>query len=122
MVESSQESGRKDPSSERSDSADSYVPLADRLNQDVWHDNFVPKYSGLASVRPSGLILTGVWMIFGPALVMSVISLFGLMSEINHWMEFVLLGAVALTMTVIFAAILFMQTRRFLRYRRDRDR
>lgn len=46
------------------DQEDRYVPLAERLNQDVMHDNFVPKYRALASVQPSKLILVGVWMIF----------------------------------------------------------
>lgn len=42
-----------------------YQPLSERLNQDVWHDNFVPKYSALASAQPSLLVVIGVWLIFG---------------------------------------------------------
>lgn len=38
-----------------------YIPLAERINQDVLHDNFVPKYSGLASAKPKLVIVLGAW-------------------------------------------------------------
>jgi len=41
-----------------------YTPLEDRLNQDVIHDDIVPKYSALANAPRTKLV--GVWLIFLP--------------------------------------------------------
>ena len=43
-----------------------YTPLGERLNQDVIHDNFVPKYSALANAPRTKLVMAGVWLIFLP--------------------------------------------------------
>ncbi|QDV70863.1 hypothetical protein Poly24_45960 [Rosistilla carotiformis] len=53
--------------------SEEYIPLSERLQQDVWHDNFVPKYSALASAKPSKLVLIGVWLIFAPMALLSLI-------------------------------------------------
>ncbi|WP_372721976.1 hypothetical protein [Novipirellula sp.] len=95
-----------------------YVPLSERLNQDVWHDNFVPKYSALASAKPSLLILTGVWLIFAPMALMSAATLIGtvfafLSGEAANQAApvLVLLGSLLWLLLVI--AILTKQTRRY---------
>ncbi len=43
-----------------------YTPIGERINQDVIHDNFVPKYSALATAPRTKLVLVGVWLIFAP--------------------------------------------------------
>ncbi len=97
-----------------SDSA-KYTPLADRLQQDVWHDNFVPKYSALASARPSKLVLIGVWLIFAPMAVGSIaVGISTLLSGpdlVSRIAMFLLQGFMA----VLAVAILITQTQRYRR-------
>lgn len=38
------------------------------------HDNFVPRYSGLATARPSRVLLVGVWLIFLPTMLWGLIG------------------------------------------------
>ena len=95
-----------------------YVPLSERLNQDVWHDNFVPKYSALATAQPSRLILTGVWLIFAPMALMSTFTLIGtaaafLQGEEANQVATVLAFLGSLLWLALVIAILFTQTRRY---------
>ena len=94
-----------------------YVPLSERLNQDVMHDNFVPKFSGLATVRPSVLVLSGVWLIFVPWLCSGLLVCAQVLGDAGSvgeaFIELVLAGISVL----LCSTILFVQTRRFLRYR-----
>ncbi len=94
-----------------------YEPLSERLNQDVMHDNFVPKFSGLATAKPSLLVLTGVWLIFLPwlcsAFFVAAQALGDAGSVGEAFIELIFAGMSAL----LCCTILFVQTRRFLRYR-----
>lgn len=91
-----------------------YVPLSERLNQDVWHDNFVPKYSALATASPSRLVLTDVWMLFAPAslgLLATAFSQFTIAPDaVSGVVQFVALSCLSMLCT----AILFKQTHRYL--------
>lgn len=92
----------------------SYIPLSERLNQDVWHDNFVPKYSAIPAARPSRLVLIGVWLIFAPA---ALFSLAFWLADVQQWpdpatMIFSTIGS--LFMFTVSIVILFQQTRRYL--------
>lgn len=98
-----------------------YVPLSERLNQDVWHDNFVPKYSALASAQPSRLVLIGVWMIFGPmALSALVVGLSSVRDSTDVPMT-VISSVTPLLAFGLAAAILITQTRRYLYADRDSE-
>ncbi len=90
-----------------------YTPLSERLQQDVWHDNFVPKYSALASAKPSLLVLIGVWLIFVP-MVLVVIGL--AVSMVADAPDVPSAVAVSIAPTLFLAlgvAILAIQTRRY---------
>ncbi|TWT79476.1 hypothetical protein CA13_08770 [Planctomycetes bacterium CA13] len=94
-----------------------YVPIADRLNQDVWHDNFVPKYSALSNVRPSLLVLVGVWMLFAPTAIGSAcFALSTLVGSDDLGVRLILLFS-SVAWSVLIFAILLKQTKRYL----DRD-
>lgn len=96
-----------------------YIPLSERLNQDVWHDNFVPKYSAIGSARPSRLVLIGVWLIFAPMAVLYVplwLSQVQSSPDLATTIVSILGGGFMFTLAV---AILFKQTRRYLRANRD---
>ena len=103
------------------DNDEPYVPLSERLNQDVWHDNFVPKYSALATASPSRLVLTGVWLLFGPATLGLLATAFAQFSTAPDAMS----GAVQLVflscLSLLCAAILYKQTRRYLVRDQDSD-
>jgi len=90
-----------------------YTPIGERVNQDVMHDNFVPKYSGLASARPSLLILTGVWLIFVPmaigGLVIGIVSL----GDGETVVDRVVFSIMPFTASVLAVVILFTQTSRY---------
>ncbi len=98
-----------------------YIPIGERVQQDVWHDNFVPKYSGLASVRPSRLILVGVWMIFLPMALMGVFGLLAAyalaMQQPRQAASLVLIQAIfGIGTLALSLAILWHQTRRYCEY------
>lgn len=94
-----------------------YVPLADRVKQDVWHDNFVPKYSAIASASPTKLLLTGVWLIFAPAALMCALFIFGTLYSERDTENLMLLLIYPVFGLGISSLILFTQTRRFLNHR-----
>ena len=91
-----------------------YVPLSERIHQDVIHDNFVPRYSGLATVKPSRVILIGVWLIFFPLALGSFLSVLAAILQPLSVVTIAtsILGACPLGLSLV---ILFSQTRRFLR-------
>lgn len=103
------------------DDKEPYTPLSERVNQDVMHDNFVPKYSGLATAKPSLVVLAGVWMIFGTALV--CIPLFTLPNILDAPDLFTaVIGSILpALLTVLAIAILVTQTRRYLHYKRESE-
>ena len=94
------------------------MSLEDRVQQDVWHDNFVPKYSAISSAKPSTLVLVGVLLIFGSfALTASVQLLavfFGKATPIGRLATFVGAG--------FFLVIsIRIMTTQFLKWRRARN-
>jgi len=90
-----------------------YTPLSERLHQDVWHDNFVPKYSALASAKPSTLVLIGVWLIFAPMALSAIVIGLSTLSDTPD-MATVVISSIGPTLFVLLAvAILFTQTRRY---------
>lgn len=98
---------------------DGYVPIAERLNQDVWHDNFVPKYSAIASAEPSRIVLIGVWMIFGPMAMFSImgtLALFDSAQGVGSW-----LGVLAWSVLygILPITLLWKQTIRYVKHRRQ---
>ncbi|MEM0914449.1 MAG: hypothetical protein AAGB29_08160 [Planctomycetota bacterium] len=42
-------------------------PMIDRLEGDLMHDYFVPRYSVLSEGRPRVIVLIGVWLLLGLA-------------------------------------------------------
>lgn len=90
-----------------------YIPISERLQQDVWHDNFVPKYSALASARPSLLILTGVWLIFAPAALGAIVIGLSTPSDLGDTPTSIISSVFAILNFVLATAILFTQTRRY---------
>ncbi|SRR6056297_1563603 len=96
------------------DETTSYTPLSDRLNQDVIHDNCVPKYSALSNAPRTKLVLVGVWLIFLP---MSF-GIFALPMHLWTGNDDLLAGLVYALLTTAFGVlalvILFAQTMRCL--------
>ena len=101
-------------------SRDGYVPIGERLNQDVWHDNFVPKYSAIASAEPSRMVLVGVWVLFGPMVLFSLLGAFAYVG----WAQD--LGSVLAALSwsslygILPAMLLWKQTKRYMDHRRTR--
>ncbi len=83
------------------------------LHHDVWHENFVPKYSSLASAKPSLLILIGVWIIFAPGALLSIAFGLSLLSESQNVVTAVLSSIDSVFFFVLAIAVLTIQTRRF---------
>ncbi|WP_146602066.1 hypothetical protein [Novipirellula aureliae] len=90
-----------------------YTPIGERVNQDVMHDNFVPKYSGLASVRPSLLILTGVWLIFVPMALGGLAFGVAGMGEGKTILDRLIFSLMPLAASVLAVAVLYTQTSRY---------
>lgn len=92
----------------------SYIPIAERLNQDVMHDNFVPKYSALASAQPSRLVLIGVWLIFAPMAVLCGANIPLALSQSPDLLVAIVSVVGSVLFLVLTVAILVSQTRRYL--------
>ena len=90
-----------------------YTPLAERLQQDVWHDNFVPKYSALATAEPSKLVLIGVWLIFAPMALGSLAFGIGMLSDPPDRVTGVVAAIAQTSVCLLATVILFVQTRRY---------
>lgn len=97
-----------------------YVPLSERVQQDVWHDNFVPKYSALASAEPSRLVLVGVWLIFAPMAFGSIFFAIGSLSEMPDGVTAIVFFVSQALVGILATTILFTQTRRHWRGRLNR--
>lgn len=95
--------------------ANFYTPLGERINQDVIHDNFVPKYSALATAPRTKVVLIGVWLIFLP-MSFGVFSLpfYILMGPVDP-LDTILHGLFTTAIGIIAILILYSQTRRYLR-------
>ncbi|MEO9593346.1 hypothetical protein [Rhodopirellula bahusiensis] len=92
-----------------------YVPIGERLNQDVWHDNFVPKYIVLASAPPTRLTLVGVWLLFGPMVFFSVFVSLIWIGDSQDFLAKFISGVWSCLYTSVPAAVLYKQTQRYLR-------
>lgn len=86
--------------------SEKYTPIAERLQQDVWYDNFVPKYSAIASARPSLLVLIGVWLIFAPAALGAVAIGLSTLSDLRDFPTSVISSVFALLTFVLATTIL----------------
>lgn len=96
-----------------------YVPIGERINQDVWHDNFVPKYSALATAPSTPLVLTGVWVLFGPMALMGLMMIVAEVANRSDWPSSVAATILPAVMASVAIAILFVQTKRYVH--RDQD-
>lgn len=90
-----------------------YTPLSERLQQDVWHDNFVPKYSALASAKPSLLVLIGVWLIFVPEILMMIAMIVRSVVDAPDALNAVLPAIAPALFLVLGIVILAVQTQRY---------
>ena len=98
-----------------------YIPLSERLNQDVWHDNFVPKYSAIGSAQPSRVVLVGVWLIFAPMAVGALVVWPRAVQQAPDPVTTVIASLGPALMFALAVTILTQQTRRYLRARREGD-
>lgn len=90
-----------------------YTPLSERLQQDVWHDNFVPKYSELGTSKPSTVIIVGVWLVFVPMAFLALAIGLDMASDAPD-IATAVVSVIAPGLYLILAvAVLFSQTRRF---------
>ncbi|MEM1226550.1 MAG: hypothetical protein AAGJ40_12685 [Planctomycetota bacterium] len=91
-----------------------YTPLCERINQDVIHDNFVPRYSALATAPRTKLVLIGVWLIFSP-MSFGVFALpIYFLTEHNEPFASLLHGLLVTAFGILAITILYSQTRRYL--------
>jgi hypothetical protein len=96
-----------------------YIELKDRINQDVMHDNFVPKYSALASAEPKLLVVIGVWLIFAPmAVFFTGIGISQLFDAGVTLSSALLNGSILALCAGLGVTILWQQTRRYIARRR----
>ncbi len=93
--------------------SEKYTPLSERLHQDVWHDNFVPKYSALASAKPSRLVLIGVWLIFAPMALSAIVIGMSMLSDAPDLATIVISSIGPILFFMLAVTILFTQTRRY---------
>lgn len=100
----------------------SYVPLSDRLNQDVWHDNFVPKYSAIATAKPTRLVLVGVWMIFGSMALGAIGTGLSMIADSLDMLTAILSSILPALFFVLAVVILVTQTRRYTDNKRETER
>ena len=92
----------------------SYTPLEHRLNQDVIHDNFVPKYSAIANAPRTKLVLVGVWLIFLP-MSFGVFALpMYFLSRNDDPLASIVQALLISAFGVLATIILYSQTRRYL--------
>ncbi|MEO0965839.1 MAG: hypothetical protein AAFY08_12030 [Planctomycetota bacterium] len=95
-------------------------PMIDRLEGDLIHDLFVPRYSSLTEGRPSWVHLVGVWLLFGPAAIVAPIGVAHTLSYSlfhaapDHLYSSLFSLVVALSFWVIEVLLLIKVTRRFL--------
>ncbi|TWU49016.1 hypothetical protein Poly51_49200 [Rubripirellula tenax] len=93
----------------------SYTPLGERINQDVIHDNFVPKYSALATAPRTKLVLIGVWLIFLPmSFGVFALPICFLTGHDNSFAS-ILQGLLVTAFGMLSLVILYSQTRRYLK-------
>ena len=97
-----------------------YTPLSERLQQDVWHDNFVPKYSALASAKPSLLVLIGVWLIFAPMVLLSMGMVVSAVAEAPDMLNAILPSFAPMLFLMLGTVILAVQTQRYRVAKRNR--
>jgi hypothetical protein len=91
-----------------------YIPLSERLQQDVWHDNFVPKYSALASAKPGKLFITGVWLTFVPMALVAIAVAIIQFKEAPDTVAAVVSSLLPLLFSLLAVAVLIAQTRQYL--------
>lgn len=101
-------------------SEETYVSSDDRYRQNLWHANHVPAYSALASTPPSRLVLTGVWLLFGPMALMGLVTTIASVVNPDPGSS-ILLTILSAGFSLIAAAILFKQTKRYLLSKRTTD-
>lgn len=108
---------RQDPPSKEPDDTREYISIADRIQQDVWHDNFVPKYSALATAEPSWLFIVGIWLLFSPQIFFTAMALVhGRRNNVTD----IVMDVAFLLYSLLLVTILLVQTRRFISTRRSR--
>lgn len=90
-----------------------YTPLSERLQQDVWHDNFVPKYSALASATPSLLVLVGVWLVFVPMIFVVIGLAVSMVADAPDVPSAVAVSIAPALYLALAVAILALQTQRY---------
>lgn len=90
-----------------------YTPLSDRLQQDVWHDNFVPKYSALASAKPSLLVLIGVWLVFVPTILVVIGLAVNMVADAPDVPSAIAVSIAPALYLALAVAILALQTQRY---------
>jgi hypothetical protein len=94
----------------------SYTPLSERINQDVIHDNFVPKYSALATAPSTKLVLIGVWMIFLPmSFGVFALPIYFFWSGHDDPFASILQALLTTAFGMLAIAILYSQTRRYFK-------
>lgn len=103
----------KEPPSKVPDETREYIAIADRIQQDVWHDNFIPKYSALASAEPSWLFIIGIWLLFSPQIFFTTISL-------TRGGRYHITDVAYLLYSLLLVTTLAVQTRRFIKARHSR--
>lgn len=101
--------------------SEKYVPLAERVQQDVWHDNFVPKFSALASAPPNKLVLIGVWVIFLPIAIQAAVIGLGSLFAPSDPLSTTITALGAAFYFILAVAILVHQTQRYRLARTLRD-
>lgn len=92
--------------------------MPDSIQQDVIHDNFVPRYSALADAATKPVVLVGVWLIFAPALLAAALYAVLSLLEATGPVEAILRMIVSAAAMVLSGAILWKTT---VRYRKRRS-
>jgi hypothetical protein len=92
-----------------------YTPIGERINQDVIHDNFVPKYSALATAPRTKLVLIGVWLIFLPmSFGVFALPIYFLTGH-DDPLASIAQGLLITAFGILAIMILYSQTRRYLK-------
>jgi hypothetical protein len=90
-----------------------YTPLSERIQLDVWHDNFVPRYSAIATAEPNKLFLIGIWLLFLPMAFPGILTAIAF-ADSRDLTTATIVAIVPTLFSVLAVTILYIQTRRYL--------
>ena len=86
--------------------------MTDERKQQILHDFVIPKYSALATAKPSRMLLIGMWMILLPMTIGSASMAISLCQSAPDAFSAAIVFPLPFAFSLLCAAVLFRHTRR----------